>query len=630
VTTDSPLDLTSVFNAKWVESAADALVSDLQRNLHWRAVCGSVPDGIRDQEPGWCFDRPSHTVHEQELEVWRYVLKHPAMLRGALSDWANRSLVIENCLPPRASLERFGLTTSDVLCVIRELARESGAIREFVLDVTKQFVDCSADDCGRETFLAGSAAVAASRAQCVASLGLELMICVLPGPGMLDRARRTIAVCAEIPLSWFSTQLVIADFPSHTLVLDQNDSPPVRTLVSVGGDSPGCVRLDVTDEDWQVRRDYLEATRVSARLYQQQMSNDEVPTHEALNTEPVHRSLPLSALTLRIHVRGAPDYQRNAASRLSPSVRGAFKAVDFGLLADERLRAVVFSSILISVRRGGGRGPAASSKKRLPEFLGLGGHDWSAMDAYFASDSHWQAAERFRMRSAWVEFMPTATAEVDESALRPMLEMCLAQPVGGGSRRGAPNPIAKGLGDLDRASQLLDAQPRDALVVAVTALESTVLWRLPKPRDGVSAPKKNETLQRRIAILFGCDSDEDAGLVRRWVRDIYNVRSEVVHGESVTDDDAVRAASAALFLAGVCMLKLSASVRFRARIGAVPTSQSCDSALVDFWSDLDRATEAAAELQGSRSGSDVDPRIDHFGLAGWPARMLQVKPRPSR
>lgn len=630
MSTDAPVNLTSIFDSKWLQSTADAIVGDLQRNLHWRAIFGAVPDPIREQEAGWCFDRPSHTVQQYELDAWRFVLKHPELLRGALADWAERSPTIERCPPSRTSLECFGLATSDVQGAIRELARHSPAIRSFVLGVTKHFVECAPEDCGRETFIAARKAVKSLRARCVEDLQLELLHCVLPGYGVLDRASKDMAVCAEIPLSVLSTQLMASGFPSHVLVLDRHDSPPTRDLVSTGGAAPCGVQLDVTDAGWQARRDYLEASRRSARLYQQQISKDEIPSHESLNTEPVLRDLPLSTLTLRIRVRGAADYRQNAARRLLPSVRGAFKAIDCGLLADANLRDSVFSSILRSVRRGKRQKSARNAERRFPEFLGLGGLDWSPLDTYLTSDLHWLTTQRFRMRSAWVEFMATATAKVDESALMPMLELCLARPAGAGSRRGSSNPIAKGLGDLDRASRVIESQPRDALVIAVTSLESTVLWRLPRHRDGDSAPKKSDTLQRRIAILFGCDSDDATGLVRRWVRDIYNTRSEVVHGEFVADDDAAHAASSAVFLAGVCMLKICASVRFRARIGAEPTHQSCDAALADYWEALDCVDTADQESLASRSASDIDPRIDHFDLAGWPACLMQVGPHPSR
>jgi hypothetical protein len=597
-----------VFGERWIQQTATAVFRDMQLNFNPMEMFPSRRDGIRGPVPAWCFNRTEKELRSfgaEEIEAWKRLHEYPQLLRGALAEWAKDSMAIKEC-PPQF-VESLGLVAEDVRIVVGQLVLESAALRSYVLTVTEsllRFFDSGDDEpdfktCDREVHGAGERSMVAFKTELEVLVSLEL-------PGI---ARKVEAV--RWPLQTVRTPIVIPEFPtytSHSEIAEDADPAPWRVLVpSPNSSSPGCIGMSLTDESWQLRIEYFGEVLRKRAMISAALSQGKEPPDDAIYEEPIRRQMRLSDLTLAILIRGAPEYRRRTAHPIEQAVHGVFRTLDAALLVDSTERVLVFDSMLKSMSAGASRQHSASAPQRSePKFLQSPPSDIKKkLEDLINSGAFWQQRHRNRMEAVWMRHLHSASAAIDESVIKSMLEVCIARSAQVAGHEQFNNPIAKGFREINHAVRLRGEHPTDALVIAVTSLETTLLHNCPRNLG------KSATLTTRITKLLGCDSDHVTANVKKWANHIYDTRSRVVHGELVDEGVILRDSTAAVFLASACMLKICTLLRFKQRLGLTPTNQSCAAVLADCLRSLDDPDSA-------------DTRADHFALSKWPAELFDA------
>ena len=597
-----------VFGERWIQQTATAVFRDMQLNFNPMEIFPSMRDGTRKPVPTWCFNRTEKDLRRfgaEEIEAWRMIHDSPQLLRGALTEWAKDSMAVREC-PPKL-VESLGMVAEDVRVSVHQLVLESPALRSYVLSVTESLLRFFDDGADKPDFRTCDREVHKARVRSMADFKIELEVL---GSFELPEIARKVEVI-RWSLQSVRTPIVIPDFPACKALSEMTwdgDHAPSHELVSRQATSgPGCIGVSLTDESWQLRIEYFgevlrQRATISAALRQ-----GKEPPDDAIHTEPIRRPMRLSDLTLAIFIRGAPEYRRHTVRPIEQAVHGAFRSLDAAMLVDSTDRGLVFESMLKSMSTGASWSLGVAVPHQLrPRFLTDAPESLeSTLKKNFFGEWAWHYTNRSRMADVWMRHLHSASVEIDESVLKSMLEVCIARSTQDGGGAQEENPIAKGFREINRAVRLRGDHPADALVVAVTSLESTLLHRC-TAKKAVST-----TLATRITKLLGCDADHVAANVKNWSKHIYDIRSRIVHGELVDDEIILRDSTAAIFLASACILKICTLLRFKQRLGLTPTNQSCAAALADCLRSLDDPDSA-------------DTRADHFALGKWPAELFDA------
>ena len=597
-----------VFGERWIQQTATAVFRDMQLNFNPMEMFPSRRDGIRSPVPAWCFNRTEKELRSfgaEEIEAWKKLHEYPQLLRGALTEWAKDSMAIKEC--PPLFVESLGLVAEDVRIAVGQLVLESDALRFYVLTVTESLLRFFDGGDGEPNFKTCDREVHQARVQSMVDFKTELGVLV-----SLELPQIASAVEAvRLSLQAVRTPIVIADFPACKETWEMAwdaDPAPWRVLIpSTNSSGPGCIGMSLTDESWQLRIEYFGEVLRKGAMISAALSQGKEPPDDAIYAEPIRRQMRLSDLTLAIFLRGAPVYRRHAACPIEQAVQGAFRTLDAAMLVDSTDRVLVFDSMLKSISASAARHQSASAPQRSePKFLKSPPSDIeSNLKHLFESGAFWQKQHRSRMEAVWMRHFHSASVAIDESVVKSMLEVCVAQSTQVDGKEQSKNPIAKGFREINHAVRLRGEHPTDALVIAVTSLETTLLHNCPRNLG------KSATLTTRITKLLGCDSDHVTANVKKWANHIYDTRSRIVHGEFVDDEVILRDSTAAIFLASACILKICTLLRFKQRLGLTPTNQSCAAALADCLRSLD-------------DPDSVDTRADHFALGKWPAELFDA------
>lgn len=591
--------ISEAFSEKWIQQTATDVIRDLQRDLNLREALPARRHESPWRLPTWCFDVAESSIQQDDIDFWDLLCKHPPLLGGAIATWARQSGAIRACSP--VDIERLGLLPDDVREFVLQLVIQSQALRTFVLEVTTAVVgflrreaeDVSFLDCDRAVRRAGSACRTAFMQELECFAVIEL-------PGLV----RERAPGSQISLAFVRAPILIPDFPTHSRDVDSDCIQPFRTIVSRDDSTgPGCVAVVLVDDAWQIRPDHTARLDEQRSLLKAERARDEGPPPEAYDAEPIRRPMRLSDLTIEILVSGAPAFARSASELAEQSVRGVLESLDFGLLSQPTDRKHVFASIL-SARPGQDHRHAKRhpGESRRPSLLRT-----PKLDIAENFDFHWprwDVQNRLgAMEAEWNRHMQSVSVGIDESALKAMLEVCVVYPDRSKSDQRLLNPIAKAFREIHRASCLRTAHPGDSLVVAMTAIESTLL------RKDSKADNKTAILSSRIVRLFDCDREGVSEHVTDWFKCLYDIRSRIVHGDVVDEAEVRRQECATLFLASACLLRVCTRLRFAGRLGLSPTNESCLAALRDFLASLDDPKCA-------------DTRAEHVSLGRWPAQLF--------
>jgi hypothetical protein len=537
------------------------------------------------------------------------LIQYPAFLRRPIEIWSEVSTAVKCCPPPTENLDFLGITPEDIRVEVRQLVRESLSLRAYVLSTTKVAL-CYFDGIrDRDSYRSCRDEANQALAACEEKLSEELAhLVVYKFPRLCQE------VCTEsLNLASIRTPIVVPEFPTetpHWEISEGENESPALTLLSSTGAGPGCAHVCLVDESWQLRSDYLAGRRRVREMLKGAQRAGLEPPDDLIHTEPVRRDMRLTDLTLKVLVRGAPEYRRREASQILEGIQGAFLALDAAMLVDSAERTRVFDSILASspyATDSHSGSHSSSHAKRKPLFMRERSVDVTALVNGLLKNSHlWRSYRAAAMESAWMDSLYSASSAIDESVLKAMVELCVDRPRLTVSRnRGVVNPIAKAFREIGRAVQLRRSNPSEALLAAVTAMESILLYELPY---GVY---KGQAIERRVSRLLGGCSEAVPKRFGKWSKGIYQIRSKVVHGNFVDDDSISMATSAAIFLSGNCIAKICAVLGFNRRIGLTPEAHATTDALKDVLDSLE-------------SGEWANTHTDHFDLGRWPSRLFDV------
>lgn len=588
------------FSTQWISEIATVLIHDLQRNCNLREAFPVQRDTSSWRLPAWCFDVPQSSIGQDDLEAWKFICEHPALLGGVITTWAKQSSAIRACAP--ASLDHLGLLAEDVRSCLLQAVIQSQALRVFVLDVTTSVIQFLHPQLHGATLDECAQAVRQAEVDCIASFVLELECCFkVELPGLVGGC----APVSRIPLDFIRAPVSISDFPTHSQGID-GIGEPSRAIVSRPRSSgAGCFAVELIDEAWQLRPDHTAKQAMQSRLRRSARARSEAPPAESVDGEPVCRSMRLSDLSLGILVSGAPAFARSALEFAEASIRGALESLDFALLARPSDRKLVFESI-VSARPAANQRHASikSAGRQRPALLRSPGINVGDVDAAVFDHLHHQRRVGI-MEEHWTQHVQSAAIGIDESALKAMLEVCVLYPERSRNDERFLNPIAKAFREIHIAARLRELHPGESLVVAITAIESSLL------RKDSKSENKTARLASRIVRLLEVEPDGVAQQhLTRWFKILYNIRSRIVHGDVVEEAEIRRQQCAATFLASACLLRLCTHLRFSSRLGLLPTNDSCLDALVEFLARLDDQTSA-------------DSRVEHQSIGRWPVQLFE-------